>query len=353
MSDHTLGAAQRSNPVLDSVFARSPALATSALRCLLASKAPATSRRYLAAIAQFQAFCELSGAQFPNFTEEAVTEYILKLDSESASFGRLALVKPALTFLEVAQGRPTAFSRATDILLNGAKRRIRATAGPARKAPHLLPADLRAVLAFVFPPGCHFGHNNAIWARTAFRMIVVYHTLCRLDCYSKLRAHHFEKVGADIVITFPSAKNDQFHKGNQSCLAATGTAFCPVRITKLFFWRFGLQFGAQANDTTPLNFRLRRLGEATVPVRTGLLSRAQSTRDLQALLRAVGIATPATEKSVKMAGVSAAFAAGATPVQVMHAGRWRTPEVPLRYKHNSFEFKKQVASFVTAIPDPV
>ena len=59
----------------------------------------------------------------------------------------------------------------------------------------------------------------------------------------------------------------------------------------------------------------------------------------------MGVSTAAyTDKSVKMAGVTAAFEAGASPDDVMHAGRWRSAEIPLRYKHNSVQFKRSVAA---------
>ncbi len=182
-------------------------------------------------------------------------------------------------------------------------------------------------------------------------MAIIYHTLCRLDCFMKLQARHFELVGPDIVVTFPAAKNDQFHKGNQSCLVATGTAFCPVRITRIFFFRFGLRFGEAEGDLTFVNFQLRKADATSRPIPGSRLSRSQATADLGALLRAAGVQVRATEKSIKMAGVSAMFQAGATALEVMHTGRWNSPDIPLRYKHNSHAFKRAVAAKVTPLPD--
>jgi hypothetical protein len=63
--------------------------------------------------------------------------------------------------------------------------------------------------------------------------------------------------------------------------------------------------------------------------------------DLRALLRSVGVdPTSITDKSVKMTCVMAALHGGATTVQVMHIGRWRTPAIPLQYKLNSFLFQE-------------
>ena len=175
----------------------------------------------------------------------------------------------------------------------------------------------------------------------------MYHTLCRLHCFRHLQARHFERVGSNILITFPTAKNDQLHQGRQSCLKATDSPYCPVRVTRRYFARFGLRFGAAENDTSFVNFQLRRQGAggalATIPAKS--LSASTATEDLRKLLTAAGVQVVGlTDKSVKMAGVTAAFESGATPEDVMHAGRWATPAIPLRYKHNSLKFKKAIAA---------
>jgi hypothetical protein len=58
-----------------------------------------------------------------------------------------------------------------------------------------------------------------------------------------------------------------------------------------------------------------------------------------------------TDKSVKMAGVTVAYAASASSTDVMHAGRWQTEEMPLRYKLNSYAFKKTVAAKIPWLSD--
>ena len=169
----------------------------------------------------------------------------------------------------------------------------------------------------------------------------IYHTLCRLDCFRKLRAHHFELVGDDILVTFPSAKNDQLHRGRQSCLAASASPYCPVRLTKLYFRRFGLHFGALTADPSFLNFQLRRDRARTLPIFHHSLSASTATADLRRLLARVGAPHQSlTDKSVKMSSATAAFVSGASTEDVMHAGRWQTPAIALRYKVNSTAFKR-------------
>jgi hypothetical protein len=93
-----------------------------------------------------------------------------------------------------------------------------------------------------------------------------------------------------------------------------------VRITKLYFQRFGLAAG----DRSFINFLIRREAYQVLPIRDKSLSASQATADLCALLAAAGVACPgATDKSVKMSGVTAAFAAGASSEEVMHIGRCR------------------------------
>jgi hypothetical protein len=247
-------------------------------------------------------------------------------------------------------GVTPSFSAVVDLLLAGAKRRARAAAGPARKAPALSPEDLATVLARVYPPYDNVGLADPVQMRTAFRLVVEYHTLCRLACFRQLRACHFELAGSDIVVTFPFAKNDQLHMGRSSCLVASGSDFCPVQITKLFFCRFDLHFGMAAADKTFVNFLIRREAARVVPLRNTSLSASQATAGLRHLLASAGVFCPsATDKSVKMSGVTAAFAAGASSEVVMHIGRWQTPHIPLRYKHNSAEFKRSVAALVPPV----
>jgi hypothetical protein len=345
-----LAVALAANPAVTAALSRDPSLGATATACLAAAKAAGTVRGYSGTLRRYNAFCSLAGLEPLSFTEDVLIQFILHLDQREAGYHLLASVKPALVYLSSTLGVPPGFSPAVDLLLAGAKRRARAAAGPARKAPALSPEDLAAVLSRVFPPHDKVGLAEAAHMRMAFRLVVEYHTLCRLACFRQLRACHFELAGDDIVVTFPSAKNDQLHLGRSSCLVASGSDFCPVRITKLYFQRFGLRFGLAAGDKSFINFRIRREASRVLPIRDKSLSASQATTDLRTLLTAAGVACPgATDKSVKMSGVTAAFAAGASSEEVMHIGRWQTPHIPLRYKHNSAEFKRSVAALIPPV----
>jgi hypothetical protein len=92
---------------------------------------------------------------------------------------------------------------------------------------------------------------------------------------------------------------------------------------------------------------MRKSPTGLVPILCCSIAYSNATADLRRALQSIGV-NPAgvTDKSIKMAGVTAAFHSGASETEVMHLGRWRTPAIPLRYKINSFAFKKRIAQKV-------
>jgi hypothetical protein len=339
-----LSSALVNNTALADVLTAEPNLAAAALDCLQSARAPKTVKGYLATVNSFKSFCSQNNYSFPLFTATAVTRFILYHAAKKTAFGFIAKIKPALVYLEKAMNRPSVFNKSVDLILTGARRRARARSGPAKKAPEVTPKDIATAVQKIFPAHDNVGYANPVHLRTAFRMVILYHTLCRDSCFSKLQAKHFEEHDQDIIITFPSSKTDQLHNGRRSCLAATGTPMCPVRITKLYFQRFGLRMGSQHNDTTFLNFQLRKEAGRIIPIPQATLSPSQMTADLRNLLSFCGRPNPmATGKSIKAAGVTSAYEAGATDLEVCQAGRWETPAIPLRYKLNSNAFKRTVA----------
>lgn len=348
-----LALALTANISLSAVLTAEPALTSTALACLSAAKSQGTVKAYTSVVNHFQAFCLLEGHPFPHFNTESVTQFALRHAARKTGHSFLSRIKPALVYLEAAMGRPTCFTPTTDLILKGAKRQARARSGPAKKAPALSPVKLASVLAKIYPIDDLVGMACPVRLRTAFRALFIYHTLCRYSCFSKLQAKHFEAVDNDILVTFPSSKNDQMHNGQQSCLAATDSPLCPVRITKLYFRRFGLRMGAAANDCSFISFRLRRESARLLPIRDSVLSSTRANSDWRQLLAFCGHPVPtATDKTPKMTGVTAAFDAGATALEVSQVGRWHTQDVVLRYKINSVAHKKKVALKVPSLQVP-
>jgi hypothetical protein len=146
--------------------------------------------------------------------------------------------------------------------------------------------------------------------RTIFRVAVVKYTFCGFNCFNRLKASDFTDTGDGIKIRFQSAKNDQWHKANSSFIMdETG-----VKVVRLAFQTFGLRMGDEG-DNRPVNCDLRK----------GLQAERVS------------------DKSFKMLGVTGMLEAGASLDDVMHQGRWRTLSMPLQYKLNSDNFKKNIA----------
>ena len=89
---------------------------------------------------------------------------------------------------------------------------------------------------------------NAINLRPVFRIVKVYFTFCRFDCFAHLEAADFIDNGEEIEINFRRAKNDAKHRGNTLKLVKINTNFCPVFITRFYFSRFGFQFNGTNKD---------------------------------------------------------------------------------------------------------
>jgi hypothetical protein len=51
-----------------------------------------------------------------------------------------------------------------------------------------------------------------------------------------------------------------------------------------------------------------------------------------------------TDKSFKMMGVTGTLESGSSAEVVALHGRWRSMDMPLRYKHNLLEYKKLTAA---------
>jgi len=176
---------------------------------------------------------------------------------------------------------------------------------------------------------------------------VIYYTFCRFNCFNQLQARDFEDKGDSIQITFRRAKNDQMHNGSSTFLMSGGEDD-PVEIVRLFFKLCGFRFGAENDDTSyvsPVIKKSKRgIWTATGQKRVGY---SQATKELRRLIADLGIKSDkVTDKSVKYLGVTKSMAAGMTLEDAMHLGRWRTLSMPLHYKINSEQYKKEIAGQV-------
>ena len=92
------------------------------------------------------------------------------------------------------------------------------------------------------------------------------------------------------------------------------------------------------------NSEATRKMEAMCRERGEYKSITKAREGLRDLLRETGQAGRGiTDKSFKMLGVTRMMEAGATADEAAIHGRWKTASMPLRYKHNSDEYKQGLA----------
>jgi hypothetical protein len=261
----------------------------------------------------------------------------------------LCQVKPALTLLlELYTGGTAPLTARVDRWLAAAKRLAAENREPVKKAAELPFEVLEKMVKKVISPYLDQPEKvSAVDFRCIVKSVVIYYTFCRFSDYKQLQARHVEVQGEDLAITFPKSKNDQFHHGQSTVLKANGSDMCPVRLLRLYFHRFGLKFGEAHGDVTHLHCMFRKSGGRHYPDKKHAGGASLVRENLHDLLSRMGQdPSRITDKSIKMLGVTKTIEAGASTREVAHQGRWRTEDMPLRYKHNSLEYKKYIAGKV-------
>ena len=121
-------------------------------------------------------------------------------------------------------------------------------------------------------------------------------------------------------------------------------------MTRLYFYRFGLRFGndeTREPDHSFIHFRIRKVGATRVPDARYKVSKTTATENLKQLLYSEGLEFEGvTDKSAKMEGVTRTLVNGASLQEVQHQGRWQALSTPLYYKHNSSQYKTEIAAKV-------
>jgi hypothetical protein len=309
--------------------------------------AKGTISTYGAVVKAYIEFCKQHGYESGQPTEEHVLHFIATRTQEGMTFSTVEMIKPALTALWDLQGTGQAvFTARVERILEGAKRLAAKDRPPVKKAGEVTLLELKAIVEKYMPVGLENGQGDVYKMRTVTRIVVEYFTMCRGADYRQLQVKHLKKIGADIEIYFPSAKNDQHHQGNSTMLRANGSVLCPVRVLKMYLWRLGIQIGEPTQGNFYLHGRIRKVAGRWIPD-PAVASMALATEGLREILGEMDmVGRGITDKSFKMLGVTATLEAGASTKDVALHGRWRTESMPLRYKHNSVAFKKSTADKV-------
>lgn len=193
---------------------------------------------------------------------------------------------------------PVTKQPAVSMMLEGCLRASARGRERVKKAAVLEEKEVKEVLRKAFW-GAHDPYEDKElqrW-RTATRLYTYYSTLCRFDCYSKLKKSSFEFHKDHVLIYFNSSKNDQHYNGSTSILQYTHDDLCPRLIYNTYFEKMKI-----TEPEDKLNCKLEINGKES---RTKLsLSYTASLKDTKELLTKHGV-NGASEKSFKASGVSA------------------------------------------------
>jgi hypothetical protein len=177
--------------------------------------------------------------------------------------------------------------------------------------------------------------------------------MCRFADFAKLTDREFKDGGDHIKITFLTRKNDQHGDNSVHIIPQRADCtVCPVKLIRLYFWRFGLCF--QGSGKT-VNFRIGRMA-GVVTAGKGSLSRCNAKKNFQDLLRKHGYIEEAEvycEKALKVGSVTNTLDAGEPLENVKVVGGWKSLSTPLHYRELSERFRRDVASRIPLGPPPV
>jgi hypothetical protein len=131
-----------------------------------------------------------------------------------------------------------------------------------------------------------------------------------------------EDNGDSIVITFPSAKNYQYHNGRTTCVVSNDSDINPVEIVRTYCKLCGFKFRQANGDKSFLNCVMRRRKSGWFADGRRGISYATSTKNVQGMVSSLGLdATGITDKSFKMLGVARTINNGAALDEVALHGR--------------------------------
>jgi len=317
--------------------------------------AESTASQYSAAVREFHQFCVKEKLPFPRFTEAAVLEFVAVAFTGKRPLGVFRTLLPALAMLEKVTGcEDSALSEHLRSAVYSVQRYYEQRKPAVKKAQPLDFTVVNTLIALEILPFVDSPDEiDPFHFRTLFRATVTYFTACRFADFAKLTDKEFEFNGDTIRITFLTRKNDQHGKNSIHIIAKRPEcAVCPVRLIRLYFWRFNLDFKGTGKL---VNFYLGHNAGTVEPVGTGSLSRSNAQKSMKILLLKHGFHEQAefyTEKCLKVGVVSNMMDHDQPLEHVQVVGGWSSLTTPLHYKHSSERFKKRLAKHLPLGPRP-
>ena len=249
-------------------------------------------------------------AEFPPDAKQ-FSSYITTLSEQGASFLTIKLLQSSMPFYYAARDSEA-------LVVTKRLNKCETNTGE---------EEIKSFLTSVFwSTGSRNNPNPSLkdW-RTATRIYTYYFTLCRFDCYSKLKKNSREFLDDHVVIEYPTRKNDQVYSGSQSVLKLRDDPLCPKLIFKTYFKI--MQF---KSDSDTLNCRLSFSGKTSRP--TTQLAYSQALKDTKELTESFGY-DGVTEKSFKASGVTVLLDKNTPLHDVQVYSNWKSLETPMYY-HN-------------------
>ena len=124
--------------------------------------------------------------------------------------------------------------------------------------------------------------------RLVFKAVIICITFCRFSDFLILKDSDFHVHDEFVEIVFPNSKNDQYFEGTNSIIARSEEEFCPVKLIKLFFKRFNLNFNnanSELNKGKYVNFMISKQAGYLTALTNTRLSQSTSTYALEGCLK--------------------------------------------------------------------
>ena len=343
-------------PQATSILDKDPSLASSLKKLVSKTLSKNTLSGYGRVWKSFKQFCEKFSYETENISQLCLVHYIAQLEKDKVGLSFFSKLMPALKLHTEMLGLDFSIKNDAYVLrlIEAAKRSAAERKKPTKKAKPISVEILTSLIKkYISPYVDNVEYIQASAFRSIYRATIQYFSFCRFDCFNRLLARDVKDLGDCIELTFTSCKNDQFHKGSSCILVSNQSEFCPVKLTRLYFERFGLKLN-DSSDNSPLNFNLVKSQGPTNNFITrgkGTVSYSAALKETRNLLQRNGFDTKGySEKSPKVSGVTNMLENGASLEACMWHGRWRALTTPNHYKVSSLTFRKMIASQVPHNP---